>query len=66
LSRLGSGQPEEVIMTMQGITHHGFRYCAEDQGRDEWKARVLYFIDWLLLVSVAGLTVFQVISFFTL
>jgi hypothetical protein len=53
-------------MTMQWIAHHGFRYRAEVQSREEWQARVLNFTEWLLLVSVVGLTAFFVISFATL
>lgn len=50
-------------MAMQCITHHGFRYCGEVQGREEWNAKIRNFAGWLLLVSVVGLTVFFVISF---
>jgi hypothetical protein len=50
-------------MAIQYITHHGFRYCADDLGKGKWSDKAINIIDWLLLISVAGLTAFLVISF---
>ena len=53
-------------MTKQGITHHGFRYTVEVKNKEEGEesnARVKRFAEWLLLLLVAGMTLFLVISF---
>ncbi len=50
-------------MTMQFFTHHGFWHDTEAEDRSRFEVDISAFEGWLLLIAVAGLTVFLVISF---
>jgi len=54
---------KEVVMTIQCINHHGFRYCEEIKSRGELDAGVDILTGCLLVLFVAGLTAIFIISF---